>query len=55
MLLRGYLIWGLLVLVAFATIAGSGARLSRGDSSSTGQSGGHWFGFHSTSGWSWGK
>jgi len=54
MLFRGYLIWGLLVLAGFSAVAGSGARLSHGGSSSS-HSCGHGAVIVHTSGWSWGK
>jgi hypothetical protein len=55
MLVRGYVIWGLLVLLGFTIFAASGARIPRGGPVSGSRIGGHGTGFHSTSGWSWGK
>ena len=57
MLVKGYIVWGILVVTAFAGLAASGTRMPRGGGGSTGGVYGTGRSYHSYSsgGWGFGK
>lgn len=58
MLVKLYVVWGLLVVTAFAGLAASGVKMPQGNFGSTGGSGGtgsSYHGYSSGGGWGFGK